>query len=182
MGDLIEFPGEKLLRALDQDPDRAGEKLNAVVARLTRYFEHNNCRDPADLAQEVLVRVTAKLGGGMEITALKVESLLFAFADNIRREHWKSRKRERTLADLQPKRRTFANRLEPVEAAILLQECERILGPADMKLLTRYYLEGTEALSRAIGTRPSNLVLKIHRLKQKLRLLMNRRPRPVDEM
>lgn len=76
----------RLLARLNADTALAGEQYEKLRAKLIYYFERNNCRNPADLADETINRVARKLEEGAEITDV------FNFSSGVARyvllEHW----------------------------------------------------------------------------------------------
>ena len=52
---------KRLLRALDEDPDRAAQKLKRLQEKLTTYVLHRSRCDPATAVWTIIDRLTAKL-------------------------------------------------------------------------------------------------------------------------
>ena len=50
--DLGELSQHRLGEYLDVDPRRAQEKYRLLREKLVKYFDHNRCLDPEDLADE----------------------------------------------------------------------------------------------------------------------------------
>ena len=83
----------KLLRLLDSDPARAGERYRLTFQKLVRLFAAHLCRDPEDLAGETILRACRAIDGGLELTS-QFETFLFGVAKNIALEDYKRRRKE----------------------------------------------------------------------------------------
>jgi len=172
-------PGDILLDALDPDPAQAEIKLGAIRTLLKRYFEFNRLRDPEDLVHEVLCRVMKSLSAGQKITASKPQSYFYGFAANVLKEQRRARApRDVLVTNDSSVHRSGApppRQLHSIEADILLDECGRCLEQHERDLLVSYYTEGRERLGGRLGINLSNLTLRIHRIKKKIREHVNER-------
>jgi len=88
---------EALLRGLDPDRNRAGEKYENLRRKLIKFFEWNLCFPAEDLADDTLDRVEQRLGD-MEIH--DVAGFAWGVAKNVRRETHKAAGRTVYLSDL----------------------------------------------------------------------------------
>ena len=71
------------------DPKTYGSLRCALI----RYFEWNNVDDPEDLADEVFCRLLQNIGGQTDIKSL--QAFAYGIAQNLLKEHWRKRGRER---------------------------------------------------------------------------------------
>ncbi len=88
---------ETLLRMLDSDRDRAGEKYEHLRRRLIKFFEWNSCFPAEDLTDETLERLAQKIG---EIEIHDVAGFAWGIAKNVRQEAQKAAGKTIHLADL----------------------------------------------------------------------------------
>lgn len=174
---MNEFPIEPLLTALDADLELAKAKLEQIYRLLNKFFQCSGFSDPEELAQEVVYRVTVSLSRGAKIVAADASSYFLGFAINVRREQWKKLKNRKTqetdaAVDVPATQRSFGD-LTEAEMKILLQECIRGLDAAERELLLSYYTYGREWLCRKMGQSPAYITLKVYRIREKIRRLLN---------
>jgi DNA-directed RNA polymerase specialized sigma24 family protein len=174
---LNEFPIQPLLTALDADPACANAKLEEIYRLLNKFFQCSGFPDPEELAQEVVYRVTMSLSRGARIVAADASSYFLGFAINVRREQWKKLKNRKaretdTSVEVPATQPSFGN-LTETEMQILLQECMRGLEAAEKELLLNYYTHGREWLCRQTEQSPAYITLKVYRIREKIRRLLN---------
>jgi DNA-directed RNA polymerase specialized sigma24 family protein len=80
---------DRLLRQLDPDRERAGERYEQIRQKLTKFFQWRGCASPEDYADRTMDRVARKVGEGAEIHAQDVYLFFHGVAINVLREHWK---------------------------------------------------------------------------------------------
>jgi DNA-directed RNA polymerase specialized sigma24 family protein len=82
---------EKLLRWLDTDRDRAGEKYEKIRLRLIRIFTLRGCGDVEDLADETINVVASKIDWLIETFKGDPALFFYGVAKNIYHEHFKKK-------------------------------------------------------------------------------------------
>ena len=136
MRDLNREGFSKLLAYLDSDPERAGEKYEALRHKLIVFFEGRCCGFDSDaLADRTLDRVAGKLSETIELHAT-LSSYCYGVARFIWQE-WRKERRHEPLDQDPP-----APPTEDVVAAIrnhCLEECLGGLAPESRKLIVDYY-------------------------------------------
>src|ERR1035441_8247829 len=163
---LAEFAHDRLLRYLDADPASALAKYRLLREKLIKYFDHNGCLDPDDLADEVFCRALQRLAGGLEIFAANPASFFWGIARNIRLEYLRRIPEEPLdVEDL----RMPAVGAGATTSATFLAECLRSLKASERALLLLWYSEGVGRLSRKLGISPSGVRLRVHRIRLKLK-------------
>jgi len=171
---------DKLLLVLDPDRERAGQKYEAIRARLIRLFEWRGCRSPESLADETIDRVTRRVDEGVDIRAEDPGVYFCGVARNVLREYWTSIQREKRFRQSEP-RATFSQgegQLEKDEAAERLECLERCLAelsPESLRLITLYYqpnraerIESRAQLARELGITLGSLRVRAHRIRKNL--------------
>jgi RNA polymerase sigma factor (sigma-70 family) len=148
-----EDAGSRLLRLLDDDPARAEEKVRRISAKLVRVFARNGCADSENLAGETLLRVCRAIAEGKEITC-KLETYIFAVAENVLKEDFRKRQRPETPLEDQspvpeppvaPPDQTLELEVWEQELYhICLQHCLEELKPEERELVVAYYSGGNE--------------------------------------
>lgn len=163
---------ERLLEWIDSNREEAARKYEAIRVRLIKYFACNGCGDEDEvLADKTFDRVMRKLDHGEVPEPFTGDKPLyfFAFAKNIRQEHFDYRRpREIPLPVSVP---------ETVEHAdACLGECVRILGQEDRWLAIEYYrfekstkISHHQKLAEQFGLSLAGLRTRIHRVRERLR-------------
>jgi DNA-directed RNA polymerase specialized sigma24 family protein len=172
----------RLLLRLDSDPARAGEKYEGIRRRLTKYFEWNYCKDPEQLADEVLDRVARKLESE-EIRELV--SYCLAVASWVKLEAYKKMSREgyledlpggpSSVSDIHNPSEEVVNRLDEQRRLACLDGCLAALNPTDRELAVEYYSAEENAqiahrreLARKLGVTVETLRTRVNRLRDRL--------------
>ena len=171
---------EKLLLVLDPDRERAGQKYEAIRARLIRLFEWRGCRSPESLADETIDRVTRRIHEGVDIRAEDPAVYFCGVARNVLREYWTSIQREKKFRQSEPSS-DFSHgegHLEQDEATERLECLERCLAELSsdsLRLITLYYqpdrgerIEGRARLARELGITLGSLRVRAHRIRKNL--------------
>lgn len=169
---------DQLLRRLDADRDRAGEKYLELRVRLIRFFGWNDSFPEEDLADEVLDRVALKIEGEIQ----DLVPFIWGVARNVVREF---RKRRPTIdvGNLQPHEdpHTGHAELQIIEAAErqrrlqCLHQCIQALSAAERELFLayEYYTDrprNTAELAERMGLTVGALQTKAHRMKHKVEM------------
>jgi DNA-directed RNA polymerase specialized sigma24 family protein len=167
--DMSEEGFSRLLVRLNADPALAGEQYENLRARLIYYFERNNCRNPAELADETINRVARKLEEGAEIKDV------FNFSSGVARyvlfEHWKDPFRKwvelnEQLPSPEVVEREFdARRLE------CKKKCLQNLAPKEQELMIKNCTtkkNGREDLAKTMDLTINAFRVRIFRIRGKL--------------
>lgn len=163
---------ERLLEWLDSNREAAAHRYETIRVRLIKYFACNGCGDEDEfLADRTFDRVMRKLDHGEVPEPFTGDKPLyfFAFAKNIRQEHFESRKpREIPPTVIVP------DTVEDEDAC--LSECVRILGQEDRWLAIEYYrcekstkVSHHRKLAEQFGLSMAGLRTRIHRVRERLK-------------
>jgi RNA polymerase sigma factor (sigma-70 family) len=141
---------DELLDWLDPNPDRAGERYEAIRQSLITVFLNRQCEEAEDLADETINRV-ARRSKELKATYVgKPELYLYGVAKNVMHEYY--RKRNRVIQPPPPP--PSLEELEPYLAC--LDECLAKLPRGNSDLILLYYQDqkkGKIASHREIGVR-----------------------------
>jgi DNA-directed RNA polymerase specialized sigma24 family protein len=167
---------EGLLRQLDPDRERAGEKYEQVRRKLIQFFRWNDCFPEDDLADETFDRVVEKPLNEIH----DVVAFLWGVAKNIVRE---CHRRPATVGieELPPSRAPHTGdaelpiieRAERARQLNCLHKCVQQLALADRELFLEYeYFAGksqnAEHLAARLAITMSALQSRAHRLKHRI--------------
>jgi len=122
---------DKLLRWLDPDRDRAGEKYVKIRFRLVRIFSARGCWTPEDLADQAINVVISKIDWLIENYNGDPALYFYGVAKNIYREYLKKNFRP-------PVPPPDPTPPEVEETCRFLDECLRREHPDDQDLVLRY--------------------------------------------
>lgn len=168
---------EQLLSWLDQDREKAGEKYEQIRQNLIDYFRRRGALDPLTLADEVIIRVTKRVGEVAKEFVGQPSYYFLAVARRVMAEHWR-RPHEQDLPD----NLTVFSEPEVAERRELffkcLERCWARLSPDDQSFLYRYCVEtppvklstAREQLAQERGANLNVVRVMAHRLKRRLRL------------
>ena len=172
---------ESLLKSLDPDTGRAGERYELIRRKLVRFFEWHRGGPAEDRADEVIDRVVRRLERGETIRADDPTGYFFGVARNVLREHWDSQKRERrALSAVEAAARETAEEAIPEgaedeRASECLQLCLGRLAPDRRRLVLRYYqgekaakIRARQELAEALGIPQPALRLRVFRIRENL--------------
>ena len=172
---------EALLRLLDADRERAGEKYEDLRRRLIKFFQWNSCVPAEDLVDETLDRVTEKLP---ESPVLDVVGFAWGVAKHVRQEASKQSERIVQMSDLpggtelpskdQGPERVLQEEMEDERRAECLRRCLRRFSNSDREVFLKYHhvqgehTEYRQRLATNLGLSIGALRVKINRLREKL--------------
>jgi DNA-directed RNA polymerase specialized sigma24 family protein len=167
---------EQLLAWLGPDRERAGEEYERLRLNLLDYFRRRGAEDPAGLADEVIARVTAKVGEVAPGFVGEPAAYFFAVARHVLSE-WRRRPVQVELpAHLasMPEQTRDDTKEQLLEC---LEQCWARLTAQEGALLSRYCLgtppqklaESREWQARELGMTLNALRVTAHRLKAKVR-------------
>jgi DNA-directed RNA polymerase specialized sigma24 family protein len=139
---------DRLLRRLDSDPERAGQKYEHVRRGLITFFECRGSPFPEDHADETINRVARRLLEGKEIHVENPAGYFYGVARNVLKESWESARQAplesvpsaqlvsddpSRLGDRQLESRHEERRLD------CLERCLQTLAQPDRDLIGEYY-------------------------------------------
>jgi DNA-directed RNA polymerase specialized sigma24 family protein len=177
---------ERLLALLGPDRERAGDRYEAIRAKLAKFFQWRGWPSPDDLVDETMDRVCWRLGEGEQIRGADPFLYFHGVAKNVLREAWQ---RDRTQKARQTAGATPARTgdgppagLGGAEEARLferklacLERCLERLDAADRGLIRRYYwgqeetlVEARRRLAVEMGIPPTTLRIRVHRIRVRL--------------
>lgn len=167
---------EKLLAALDADPEEAARIYEHVRLKLLRYFERNGVADADRYADVTLDRVMRRIDEGEIIE--NVMAFIFKVASFVRMEAWKEEKQlrkaeeeikkatteitERLDVDDDPRQFCFDRCLNnlPVETRLLVLEYYSEEGGEKIRL--------RKQLAKRLGIEMNALRIRAHRIRGNL--------------
>jgi DNA-directed RNA polymerase specialized sigma24 family protein len=162
---------EALLRILDPDRNRAGERYEEIRRRLIRFFQWRGCESPEELADETINRVARQLAGG-----LVLHSDLYAYFCGVARlvnleEVRKEAQRHKAL-EAQPWHPGEPED-DPDPRLDHLRHCLRTLAADQQALVLRYHQGGQRIRDRKIlcqelGIEMNALRIRVHRLRRRI--------------
>jgi RNA polymerase sigma factor (sigma-70 family) len=177
---------DTLLRQLDPDAQRAGEKYQTVHRSLSKFFECRGCASAAELADETLNRVARRLEEGETIYAAEFAGYAYGVARNVLREHARGPEpRTRPLDALRPPSHPRLSPFEEEEELRRRESSERRLGCLETcagalpeesrRLILSYYegdagerIDGRRQLAARLGIPLNNLRIRAHRIRERL--------------
>ena len=131
--------------------------------KLIKFFSWRHCEDPANLADETIVRLLKNVDQGQLVLFDKPYSYVYAIAVNVFREYQRAiKKRPSLVAQVAPPS-------TPEQTDDCRELCLKQLSAPKLQLLSRYYLTDRENLTGQLQLSPNALRLKIYRIKQELR-------------
>lgn len=181
-----------LLRWLDADKNRAGEKYERLHQKLCLYFEHRACLSPDDLTDQTLDRVARKIESGDDLSGAEPSSYCYGVAHKILQEYWRSHSKETISLDSQPHvvdspaNATFSLNAENEDQDTELQldclhRCLQHLSPEDRELILGYYkgdhrerITSRHELAKRLEIPPGTLRIRALRIREQLRECINR--------
>jgi len=140
---------ESLLRLLDPDRDKAGQRYEYLRRKLTMFFENRLHPDSEHLVDVVMDRVACKLRDGMSIPPVDSVRFLYGVARMVALEEHRRAAREQTT----PLTWEVPDRLQPDERELeCLDRCLNALDPATRGTVLGYYLgQGSAKLNNRTG-------------------------------
>ena len=167
---LSEPAFDRLLRALDPDPERAAHRYEELRRKLARFFEWRGASPAEEHADEVLDRVARRLDEGLEIA--NVGAYGYGIARLLLHEIAARLDRQRTAAA-----QMTAPAPEAGEEAEMtcLDQCLARLDAEARALILEYY-EGERGdrqahrrrMAERLGIAPNALRIRLHRIRRTL--------------
>lgn len=167
---------EKLLRHLDENRERAGEKYEEIRRKLARFFAWNDCFPEEDYADMTFDRVASKL---VTESIHNIVAFIWAVAKNIKRECYK-RPRSISIEDLPPEKVPQTGHPEPIilesteeeRRRHCLQTCLQKLSESERELFLEY--EYYAAKARKMDTLAARLALTVSALRTRAHRIRRR--------
>lgn len=165
---------DKLLRWLDGDRDKAGQKYATIQLRLIRIFSGRGCFEAEDLADETINVVASKIDWLIQNYVGDPALYFYAVAKKIYLEYLK----KKPLPDIPPPNPKPEN-IEQV--CRLLEECLKKLSAPDRKLVLRYHqgekqekIRNRKSIAGELKISQNALRIKVYHLHSRLRQCIER--------
>lgn len=159
---LTQAEFDQLLRWLDPDPNRAGERYEAIRHRLIQVFLNRQCTEAEDLADDTINRVAKRVPDLQDVPPVDRERYFYGVAKNVTREFFRSRARKTQP----PPAPASAAELEPYLKC--LDECLSKLPRKNAKLILEYYEEQKRAKIKSHQEMRDKLRLKAGALRARV--------------
>lgn len=168
---LSQYSFDNFLTVLDSNRERAGQKYEALRARLVKFFEWRACSFADDLADETLDRVARKVDAGEQINdcvnyAYGVARLVFL--ENLK----KQTKEQSVIINLPAENYTDGGEDSQLTC---LERCLQKLSENSRALILHYYRDDKQAkidyrkkLAEKFELSPNALRIKTLRIRTKL--------------
>jgi DNA-directed RNA polymerase specialized sigma24 family protein len=172
---------DNLLRRLDEDRERAGQKYEQIRFRLIKFFEFRGALFPEELADETINRVARKVDEGEEIRASDPYPYFYGVARILLMQHWEKPERGALpLDELLPgqvpiESPRIAAEEETAARLTCLKHCLDALPAGNRNLIVEYYewekgrkTSDRDELAKRLGMTANALRIRCHRLREKL--------------
>ncbi|MBI3653009.1 MAG: hypothetical protein HY231_18440 [Acidobacteria bacterium] len=184
---------DKLLKQLDANRERAGERYERIRLKLRKFFEWRGCLPAEEYADRAMDRVTRKIDKGEEIRANDPYPYFHGVARFILMEHWREPNKEvEALATLTPAREPAENPMEIQEDADqqerlakrleCMSHCLESLPPESRELMLQYHqgeksekIKNRKALSERLKIPLNALRIRAHRIRAGLEACVEKR-------
>jgi DNA-directed RNA polymerase specialized sigma24 family protein len=169
----------KLLAELDADPERAGEKYEALRHRLVVFFEGRFCGYESEgLADRTLDVLAGKLLEGLELYSYSgLSGYAFGVARNLLRDHQKKEQ----PASLETDPPAPSVDLTPDRRLRCLERCLGQLAPESRKLIVEFYegerhnkIENRSRLAENLAITPNALRKRTQAIRARLEACVSR--------
>jgi RNA polymerase sigma factor (sigma-70 family) len=168
---------ERLLRWLDADREKAGDKYETIRARLIKLFVCRGCQIADELADETINRVVIRL---QDIAATYKGDPAFYFHGVARLVYLEYTRRKRPSVPLTDRAYPVEDDRKDDARCECLARCLERLTPRSRRLIEAYYSDdGQESdrrreLAEELGVQPNALWVRAHRIREKLRGCVSR--------
>lgn len=158
--DLTPEAFDQLLRQLDADRERAGERYERIRQKLMKFFKWRGCEAMEEYTDRTIDRVARKIVEGAELHVGDPYLYFHGVALNILKEHWREPAREREAFDELPalhapshnpyeQQEQDLEHREKEQRLDCLNECVQELSGKQLDLITRYHeAEGLDKARR----------------------------------
>jgi hypothetical protein len=178
---------DDLLRRLDSDRERAGERYEQMRRKLIKFFEWNDCVSPEDLVDETFDRVTRRLG---DETVRDLHAFAWGVAKRIRQEAHKKAARLVDLTDANAEEHGAVARgnleadvhekIQDERRYRCLNRCLAALAEGERRVLLSYHATAAghaqfrERLAASEGLSVPNLRVRVHRVRHRVEVCVRR--------
>ena len=181
-GVLTQDDFDKLLRWLDPDRDKAGEKYAKIQLRLIRIFSSRGCLEPEELADKTINVVASKIDWLLENYIGDPALYFYAVAKKIYLESLKPRPTAPPPPPPDP------DKAETERVCIFLDDCLRDLPSAENILVHRYHdgekqqkIKNRRKLAEDLKISRNALRIRVHHIHARLRECVERLERNSPE-
>ena len=164
---------EQLLRYLDEDRNRAGEKYETLRLGLIRFFEWRGCAFSEDHADDTIDRVARRIVQGEEIR--NIHNYTAGVARFVFMEIMKEREKQQIALRQLPPDPVREEAPEDDTRGECLRRCLQTLPPEGSQLIMDYYrdegrnkIDLRKKLAEQRGISPHTLRMRLQRLRDKL--------------
>jgi DNA-directed RNA polymerase specialized sigma24 family protein len=164
---------QRLLARLDADPERAGERYEALRRTLLKYFEWRGALEPDTCADETLDRVARKIEQGAEVPDLR--SFAYGIARLIVLERARSMAARQVTLDHVSDMLTAPEPAREAPMMTCLDRCLAELPDAGRTIILGYYaderrtkIDRRQQLARELGVTAAALRNRAQRLRDRL--------------
>ncbi|MEW6208084.1 MAG: sigma-70 family RNA polymerase sigma factor [Acidobacteriota bacterium] len=163
---MMNSENEALLVWLDSDRARAEEAYLHLRRALIQFFAKRRCLDPENLADEVISRVLARIGKGVEIKSDDPRRYVFGAARHVYgeyvREDKKNQETQQWFSSLQ-------TNSVPDNPDLCAEECLARLSAEEREMLERWLLDDDDRMEIEMGVSRNTVRVRIHRIKKKFK-------------
>ena len=162
---------DELLSWLDPDPEKAGQKYEAIRARLVTLLIRRKCSAPEELADEIINRVAMKVPEIRDTYKGDPASYFYGVEKYVFLEHHRKTQKVEPFDD----RLHNILRPEPTDelAYECMDSCMETLTPANRELVRRFFEEASpeqrESFAKSLGITRNALGVRVFRLMQFLK-------------
>ena len=182
-----------LLKKLDPDWERAGQKYELLRKKLIFFFNYNNCPHPEDCADEVFDRIGKRIAES-EVIKKDLKNYAFGVAKNVLKEFFRNPEIAMSsdiieaIVNTKEKKRVNNNDDQDRQKKRCMDQCLNGLPEADRNLLERYMsgmgrdrLKARKRLKSELAITIESLRLKKYRIKKRLMECYNDCLQDLDE-
>jgi len=165
-----------LLARLDPDPQRAGEKYEAMRRRLTAFFEWRGAPWPEEHADETINRVAKRAAEDQAV--VKIEAYAVGVARMVLFEALREKAKDRARSSWQAVEPPSDHAAETDERWTCLDRCMSRLSAAEREFLLDYYtdkggrsgghIEARKEMATRLRIPPHMLRARVFRLRDRL--------------
>jgi DNA-directed RNA polymerase specialized sigma24 family protein len=176
---------DKVLRCLDQNRERAGEKYERIRFKLTKLFKWRGCVAPEDLTDQTIDRAARRIDEGADLNTRDPYLYFHGIALNMLREYWKRPEGNESLENMPPSQVPHYDAVANWQAEIdreekelrldCLDSCLRKLSANDRDLVGRYHhgqkrdkIEARRLLADSLNIPLNALRIRVYRIRATL--------------
>jgi DNA-directed RNA polymerase specialized sigma24 family protein len=168
---------DRLLAALDRDPEAAAIAYEELRARVIGLLQWWRAAEPEELADRTLDRVARKLEEGAVIPEGSLGAYIRGVARMVYYEAARDVQRRQPAAADVPSHLTLVHTRTDETSHACLDRCLSMLTAAERSLVLRYYSDGKtddvrRRLAAELGISSTALRIRTHRLRERLERCM----------